>query len=166
MQISSKKDPAQLLNGLIARELPDGGGVEAWSAFLRAQASLLRQMDGHLYAETGLGLGDFDVLAQLALAHGEMRMSELAEKALSSRSGMTRRIARLVDEGLVRRKKGGDDGRAVVVALTAKGVSRLTAIAPIHFRDIQALFVSQLDADELTVVERAMKKVGLDCDFG
>ena len=78
----------------------------------------MRQLETQLEQQTGLALADYDVLAQLAIADGELRMTELAKRALISRSGMTRRVARLVDEGLVRRADAGADGRGVVVALT------------------------------------------------
>ena len=72
-------------------------------------------------------------------------MTELAARALISRSGMTRRVARLVDEGLVRRAIADADARGVVVALTDAGVARLTETAPIHLRGVSELFVEQLD---------------------
>ena len=64
---------------------------------------MVRELATDLVNETGLTLGDFDVLAQLAFGGGELRMSDLAARAFSSRSGMTRRVDRLVDEGLVGR---------------------------------------------------------------
>ncbi|TMG61279.1 MAG: MarR family transcriptional regulator [Chloroflexi bacterium] len=79
-----------------------------------------------LVEETGLTLGDYDVLSQLALAGGVSRMTDLANSAFSSRSGMTRRVDRLVDEGLVRRTGIDTDGRRVVVGLTKAGVARLS----------------------------------------
>src|SRR6202165_5655010 len=103
MQIESKPSVAGPLAGVVENELPGGRGLEAWQALLRAHATLLRQLEKDLEKETGLALADFDVLAQLALAGAEMRMTELADRALISRSGMTRRVARLVDVGLVRR---------------------------------------------------------------
>ena len=65
--------------------------------------------------KTRLPLGDFDVLAQLALAGGELRMTNLATKMFSSRSAATRRIDHMVEEGLVRRKRSEADGRGVVI---------------------------------------------------
>ena len=85
----------------------------------------MRQLATDLEQETGLTLGDFDVLAQLAGAGGELRMTELAARAFISRSGMTRRVDRLVEEGLVRRANADADARGVVVALTDAGVARL-----------------------------------------
>src|SRR6266498_2378312 len=107
-----------------------------------------------------------DVLAQLAEAHGALRMTELADRALISRSGMSRRVARLVDEGLLRRDKAGTDARGVVVALTQAGIARLGETAPVHARGISKLFVDQLDDQELALLERALNKVIVDCSFG
>ena len=70
MQIHSGTDLAGLLDRLVAGELPGRRGLEAWSALLRAHATLMRQLGTDLEKETGLGLGDFDVLGQLALAGG------------------------------------------------------------------------------------------------
>src|SRR5215211_7393003 len=101
MQVPPKTDPAELLDRLVEDQLPSERALGAWSSLLRAHASLMRRLDMDLERETGLALADFDVLAQLAIARGELRMTELAGRALISRSGMSRRVARLVDEGLV-----------------------------------------------------------------
>jgi DNA-binding MarR family transcriptional regulator len=166
MQIPSETDVARLLDRLVVDELPGRRGLEAWTSLLRAHATLMRQLETDLEKETGLALADFDVLAQLASAGGELRMTELAARALISRSGMTRRVARLVDEGLVRRANADRDARGVVVALTDAGVARLTETAPVHLRGVSKLFVAQLDDQELAILERALNKVTLDCTFG
>ena len=166
MQVSSEAEVAGLLDRLVAEALPDRGGLEAWSSLLRAHATLMRRLEVDLAQETGLALADFDVLAQLANAGGELRMTELAARALISRSGMTRRVTRLVDEGLVRRANADGDARAVVVALTDAGVARLTETAPVHLRGVLELFVAQLDDQELTVLKSALDKVIVDCTFG
>jgi DNA-binding MarR family transcriptional regulator len=126
----------------------------------------MRRLAGDLAQATGLSLGDFDVLAQLAVAGGELRMSELAARAFSSRSGMTRRIARLVDEGLVTRASDEADARGVVVALTDTGIARLAEATPIHLRGVVELFVFQLTDKELALLKRALDKVTTECTFG
>jgi DNA-binding MarR family transcriptional regulator len=166
MQIPSESDPAELFDRLVEDQVPGGGGLKAWGSLLRAHASLMRRLDMDLERETGLALADFDVLAQLARAHGELRMTELADRVLISRSGMSRRVARLVDEGLVRREKASTDARGVVVALTKAGLARLAEAAPVHARGISKLFVAKLDDQELALLERALKKVIVDCSFG
>src|SRR2546423_8994809 len=115
MQILPESDVAEAFARLVEDQLPGRRGLRAWSSLLRAHATLIRRLDTDLERETGLALADFDVLAQLAGAHGELRMTELANRALISRSGMSRRVARLVDEGLVRRDKAGDHAPRVVV---------------------------------------------------
>jgi DNA-binding MarR family transcriptional regulator len=166
MQILPEHDAADLLDRFVADELPGRRGLEAWRSLLRAQATLIRRLDTDLQKETGLALADFDVLAQLAAAHGEMRMTELADRALISRSGMTRRVTRLVHEGLVRRVHTDADARGVVVQLTNSGLDRLTVAAPVHIRGVSNLFLTKLDDQELTVLESALAKVTLDCTFG
>jgi DNA-binding MarR family transcriptional regulator len=166
MQVHSKPDVAGLLDQLVADELPDRTGLEAWTSLLRAHATLMRQLETDLAQATGLALADFDVLAQLARAGGELRMTELAARALISRSGMTRRVTRLASEGLVRRANADADGRGVVVALTDAGVARLTETAPVHLRGVSELFISQLDHQELAALKRALDKVIVDCTFG
>jgi DNA-binding MarR family transcriptional regulator len=168
MQIDDRPetDVAGLLDRLVAAELPERRGLDAWVSLLQAHATLLRRLESDIERETGLALADFDVLAQLASAGGEMRMTELAARALISRSGMTRRVARLVEEGLVRRADADADGRGVVVALTDAGLARLAETAPVHARGISKLFVARLDDQELAILERALGKVIIDCSFG
>jgi DNA-binding MarR family transcriptional regulator len=166
MQVPPGTEVAALFDRLVAEQVPGRRGLKAWRSMLRAHATLMRRLDTDLQQETGLALADFDVLAQLAEAHGALRMTELADRALISRSGMSRRVARLVDEGLLRRDRAGTDGRGVVVALTQAGIARLAETAPVHARGIWKLFVAQLDDQELTLLERALNKVIVDCSFG
>src|SRR6266480_463455 len=166
MQILPETNVAELFDRLVADQVPGRRGLEAWASLLRAHATLIRQLDTDLERETGLALADFDVLAQLAKAGGELRITELAERALISRSGMTRRVARLADQGLVRRDRASTDARGVVVALTEAGIARLAETVAVHARGISKLFVAQLDDQELALLERALNKVILDCSFG
>jgi DNA-binding MarR family transcriptional regulator len=166
MQVDPKPEVAGLIDRLAAEGLPNRGGLEAWSSLLRAHATLMRRLETDLERATGLPLADFDVLAQLADAGGELRMTELANRALISRSGMTRRVGRLVEEGLVGRANVDADARGVVVSLTEAGVARLTETAPVHLRSVSELFVAHLDDQELAVLKSALDKVTVDCTFG
>jgi DNA-binding MarR family transcriptional regulator len=166
MQVLSERDVAGLLDRLVAQELPGRRGLGAWRALLKARATLLRRLATDLEKKTGLSLGDFDVLGQLAEAGGALRMTELADRTLSSRSGMTRRIDRMVEEGLVRRANADGDARGVVVALTDSGLGRLTETVPIHLRGVAELFVARLDDQELAALESTLDKVTVDCGFG
>ena len=166
MQQPAPTDVAALLDQAVTRAIPNQHGVAAWQALIRAHATLMRQLTTDLVEIIGLTLGDFDVLAQLGHAGGELRMSELAAQAYSSRSGMTRRIDRLVDEGLVTRAATDTDGRGVVVALTAAGVARVVEAAPVHLHRVSELFVEKLSDDELATLAKALEKVSVDCGFG
>ena len=166
MQVHSETDRAGVLDRLVEDVLPDRRGLDAWTSLLHAHATLVRQLEVDLKRETGLALADFDVLAQLASAGGELRMTDLAARALISRSGMTRRVARLVDDGFVSRANADADARGVVVALTDAGVARLAETLPVHVRGIAKLFVAQLDDGELAALQKALEKVTIDCTFG
>jgi DNA-binding MarR family transcriptional regulator len=166
VQVDSQRHVSNVLDPLETNQLPEGRGMQAWHSLLQAHASLMRQLAADLEQETGLALADFDVLAQLSAAGGELRMTELAARALISRSGMTRRVARLVDKGLVDRRSTGADGRGVVVALTDAGVTRLTETAPVHLRGVSKWFVAKLDDQELATLKSALDKVSVDCTFG
>src|SRR5437773_11220625 len=166
MQITSKSNAAARFDRIVAREVPGKRGLQAWDSLLRAHATLLRQLETDLESKTGLALADFDVLAQLAIAGGSLRMTELADRALISRSGMTRRITRLVHERLVRRAHADADARGVVVQLTNSGLDRLTVAARVHLRGVSDLFLTKLNDKERGVLESALAKVTLDCTFG
>jgi DNA-binding MarR family transcriptional regulator len=166
MQVLPGLDAASRFDRILAREVPGKRGLQAWSALLRAHAALLRQLETDLESKTGLALADYDVLAQLAVAGGSLRMTELADRALISRSGMTRRVARLVHEGLVSRAHADVDARGVVVLLTGSGLDRLSVAAPVHLRGVSDLFIANLNDQELAVLESALAKITLDCNFG
>ena len=166
MQVPAKQDLAAHLDRLIDEAVPGRRGLAAWRALLEAHATLMRQLQNDLVNKTGLDLNDFDVISQLARAGGGLRMTELAARAFSSRSGLTRRIDRLVEEGLVSRSTADGDARGVVVTLTDAGAARVSETVPVHLRAVAELFMAKLDNQELAVLEGALKKVILDCTFG
>src|SRR6476660_6258695 len=166
MQVSSPTDPAAVLDSLIHEALPDERGLGAWRALLRAHASLMRELSTDLAMRTRLPLGDFDVLAQLTRPWGELRMTDLANRVFSFRSAVSRRVDRLVDEGVVQRTSSEADGRGVVIALTEAGLARLTEAVPVHLEGVSRLFIQQLDDEELSALERALDKVSLHCSYG
>jgi DNA-binding MarR family transcriptional regulator len=166
MKVRAKQNVAAHLGRLIDEAVPGRRGLEAWGALLEAHATLMRQLQTDLVHKTGLDLNDFDVISQLARAGGGLRMTDLAARAFSSRSGLTRRIDRLVDEGLVDRTTADGDGRGVVVSLTDAGVARVSETVPVHLRMVAELFMAKLDDQELAVLESSLRKVILDRTFG
>jgi DNA-binding MarR family transcriptional regulator len=166
LQVQANQNLAAHVDQLIDEAVPGRRGLEAWGALLKAHATLMRQLQTDLVTKTGLDLNDFDVISQLAQAGGRLRMTDLAGRAFSSRSGLTRRVDRLVEEGLVDRTTADDDARAVVVTLTEAGLARVTETVPVHLRTVKELFMAKLDDHELAVLEGALKKVILDRTFG
>jgi DNA-binding MarR family transcriptional regulator len=166
MQVPAKQELAAHLGRLIDEAVPGRRGLAAWGALLEAHATLMRQLQTDLVNKTGVDLNDFDVISQLAGAGGGLRMTELAARAFSSRSGLTRRIDRLVEEGLVSRTTADGDTRGVVVTLTDAGALRVSETVPVHLRAVVELFVAKLDNQELAQLESALKKVILDRTFG
>ena len=135
----------------------------AWRAFLRAHARVVRELERELQAEQGLALTDYDVLVQLAGADGRrLRMSELADRLLLSRSGVTRLVDRLVSAGLVERLVCDDDRRGQWASLTDAGLQRLRGASPTHLRGVARHFLDRLSPDELAGIERALGRVVRD----
>jgi DNA-binding MarR family transcriptional regulator len=127
--------------------------VGVWRGFLRAHATVMRELERELLTATGLPLAWYDVLLQLAEAPGRrLRMAELADRVLLSRSGLTRLIDRLQAEGLVRREPSKDDARGTYTVLTPAGFERLRHAAPVHLAGIRDHWLAHFSDDELRVL--------------
>ena len=131
-----------------------------WRAFLGAHARISRRLDEELRAEHDLSLGEYDALLSIAEAPARrIRMNQLAEQVILSKSGVTRLIDRLVADGLVVRDHCLSDARGAEAVLTEAGLQRLRSAARTHLRGIQAHFLEVVDPDDLPAVERAMMAV-------
>lgn len=138
-----------------SRSGPTRAQLAAWRAFLRAHASITRALEAELVAEQQLSLASYDVLVQLAEAPGRrLRMTELADAVLLSRSGITRLVDRLEKGGLVARCPVESDGRGVAAELTDGGLNRLRTASRTHLRGIAQHFVMPLDDGDQRVLER------------
>jgi DNA-binding MarR family transcriptional regulator len=131
-----------------------------WRAFVRAQAQVSRRLDEDLRSEHGMSLQEYVALLFLAEAPDRrLRMGRLADSLSLSKSGATRLIDRLVDDGLVDRVTCSSDLRGAEAALTESGLNRLRTAAPTHLRGIADYFLSAIDGDDLETVERTMLSV-------
>jgi DNA-binding MarR family transcriptional regulator len=134
--------------------------LAAWSTFLRAHARVVRELERELQEEHDLALTDYDVLVQLAGADDRrMRMSDLADRLLLSRSGATRLVDRLVADGLVERVVCESDRRGQWAALTDAGLARLRRASPTHLRGVATHFLDRLSADDLAALKRMLSGV-------
>lgn len=139
---------------------PHDPRLAAWRTFLRAHARVVRDLENELQSEQHLALTDYDVLVQLAGAdERRLRMSELADALLLSRSGATRMVDRLVAEGLVERITCESDRRGQWASLTDAGYRRLRDASPIHLRGVAAHFLDRLSADDLADLRRMLDRV-------
>jgi DNA-binding MarR family transcriptional regulator len=135
-------------------------GMVAWRSFLQAHAAIIRRLDAELDADQAVSLADFDVLAQLARAPGHrLRMSELADRALLSRSGMTRRVDRLESAGMVSREGCASDRRGAFAVLTTIGMQQLREARPTHVRGIDRHFLDLLAPEELSCISTVMGRL-------
>jgi DNA-binding MarR family transcriptional regulator len=136
---------------------PRDSRLAPWRAFVRAQAHVSRRLDEDLRTEHGLSLQEYVALLILAEApERRLRMGRLADSLTLSKSGATRLIDRLVDDGFVARVSCSSDLRGAEAALTDAGLNRLRTAAPTHLRGIAEYFLSAIEAEDLPVVERTM----------
>jgi DNA-binding MarR family transcriptional regulator len=134
--------------------------LAAWSTFLRAHARVTRELEHELEAEQDLSLADYDLLYQLAVAEGKrLRMSELADRLVLSRSGATRLVDRLEAAGLVDRQTCATDRRGYWAMVTEAGIGRLRAATPTHLRGVCAHFIDRIPADELEQLQRTLERI-------
>jgi DNA-binding MarR family transcriptional regulator len=128
----------------------------AWAGFIRAHASIVKELDAELQAAHGLPLSSFDVLVQLSLApEGRVQMYELAEAVHLSRSGLTRLVDRLERQGLLERHRGERDPRQVFACITRSGLEWLAETTPTHLAGVRRRFLerlSQSQLDQLAVI--------------
>jgi DNA-binding MarR family transcriptional regulator len=146
-------------SGLTSAEL------RAWRTFLRAHATVVRALEAELLAEHDLPLASYDVLVQLSEAPDQrLRMTELADRVLLSRSGLTRLADRLEREGLLRREACPSDARGTLAVLTDAGLQRLRAAWPTHLRGVEQHVTGRLTPQEIDQLCAVMSKLVADSE--
>lgn len=134
--------------------------VEAFTA-LRRTMLLIQDAVGRMYAEQGdITLAQFEILFVLSTHPEGVRMHELADQLLVSRSGLTYQIARLEESGLVVRRGEEGNERAVVAAMTDEGTARFAALRTRHFAFVEELFLGTLDPGEIATLTALFGRIG------
>ena len=134
--------------------------LAAWRGFLAAHARLVGELDEELRAAHGLPLSSYDVLTTLESAPDRrLRMRELADAVLLSRSGLTRLVDRLVRDGYVVREECEDDARGFFAVLTDQGLRALREARPTHHAGVRERFLSRLPKSELPRLARAWERI-------
>jgi DNA-binding MarR family transcriptional regulator len=137
-----------------------GTELGAWRGLLRVHAALVRELDAELDAAHGLPLSSYDVLIYLQTAPGKrLRMAELADSVLLSRSGVTRLVDRLEREGLIVRDTCTSDGRGLYAVLTDAGEAMLARARPTHLAGVRERFLKHFSEEELEQLARYWERV-------
>ena len=127
--------------------------LAAWRGFLRVHARITRVLDAELVAAHRLPLSSYEVLLFLEDApDGRLRMAELADSVLLSRSGLTRLVDRLEEGGLVRRETCPSDLRGFNAVLTDEGRAALLEARKTHLSGVRRRFLSHFTVEEQRVM--------------
>lgn len=131
-----------------------------WRAWITTSTLLQEQLSRELQESHGLTITDYEILVRLSeTKERSVRMSELADKTLLSRSRLSHQIDRMERAGLVERTVCADDRRGQLCVLTDKGWKTLVAAAPDHVAGVRAHFVDVLTEAEYNALGNALKKV-------
>jgi DNA-binding MarR family transcriptional regulator len=153
-----------LSSQVLSAQLAVEPNLEAWIRFLRAHASLTRQMSARLEADHGLTLNDYDCLVQLAYApERSLRRVDLARSVLLSPSGITRLLDGLEREGWVEKRSCDSDARVTYAHLTEAGLEKFKSARKTHLADIEEAFGSRYTPEELAAVSSLLGRL-LDSD--
>ena len=133
--------------------------MKAWRRYIIASRRLLEALDSDL-EDHELSMADYEVLAQLSDApERKMRMSELADVAMLSRSRLSHRMKVMEKEGWVRREACPIDKRGFFAVMTPKGWKAIVAAAPDHVESVRARFVDLLTKEDQQVLAEIFSRV-------
>ncbi len=132
----------------------------AWRTLLFAQAKVLGALETDMMDQHGLAMSWFDVLGRLNQAPGKrLRMHELEESVLFTRSGITRLADRIEEAGLIRRERSAEDRRGVYLVITEAGIARINEVWPDHVASIQSHFGQYLNDQDVESLRNATQKI-------
>ena len=133
--------------------------LHAWQAFLRAGAASTLAMEAAL-ASTGVSHSEYDVLVNIADGPREgLRPTELAERVLITKSGLTRLLDRLVQRGYIERRACASDRRGQLIVLTAEGRHAFRRATPIVVRAIGAIFAERFTERDIDALRSACDRI-------
>ncbi|WP_029431535.1 MarR family winged helix-turn-helix transcriptional regulator [Blastococcus sp. URHD0036] len=131
----------------------DAEEQKAWRAYLYSTQLLSDRLDRDLTRATGISHAYYEILVALSETPGRsMRMSELADRCLSSRSRLSHAVSRLEERGWVRRQVCPEDGRGQLAVLTDEGFAALEAAAPVHVESVRTHLFDQLSPEQVASI--------------
>ena len=138
----------------------DDQELGAWRGFLRAHREVVAHLDEELQRTHDLPLSSYEVLLYLADSEdGRLRMGDLADRLLLSRSGLTRLVDRLERRGLVSRERCEEDARGLFAHITPEGRELFEAARPHHLDGVRRHFLSKLGDAELANLTSAWQRI-------
>lgn len=140
--------------------------LDAWVQLLHGHSAATRSLSAQLQATHGLTINDYEALLRLARSDkGYLRRIDLARELLLTPSGVTRLLEGLERAGWVRKRVCKSDARVSYAELTASGRSKLETASHSHLSEIEQLFASLYDADELATLTELLGRLS-DRDAG
>ena len=136
-----------------------GEEIEAWVALSRTHDLLAGRLDNALRSEIGLSLAEHDVLVELLAAGGMLQMGDVARTLVISKSGVTRLVGKLEDDGLMERVTFPHDRRATYARLTDKGCAALEVSQKLFSRVLAETFSSNLSSTDIANLRAALGKL-------
>ena len=138
-----------------------------WRQYISVMRLLPDRLNASLSRGHGLTLIDYEVLARLSEAPlRRIRMTELAEGALLSKSRLSHQISRMEKEGLVRREPCETDGRGFFAVLTDQGWEKLLAAVPTHVADVREAFITPLSREQLLTLGEILDVISKGLESG
>ena len=133
--------------------------LRGWRLFFESALALGDVLDTELEQAVGISQRWYDVLVHLEESPDGIQMNELAERILYSKSGFTRVVDRMEEEGLVRRVRPEHDRRSILVVLTDKGIQTKEEALRYHRDGIERHFSQHLTDADVKALTRALEKV-------
>ena len=131
-----------------------------WRAFLETHSTVVKYLERRMQEQHGLALTWWDVLMQLSdVPEGRLRLGELAESVLLTRSGITRLLDRMIEAGLVVREPCPGDRRGYYAVITQQGRDTIERIGPDHSKDAWEVFLGHITDDEAVLMGKVFKRV-------
>ena len=140
---------------------PSAVRLHAWRLFFESALALMDVLDTELQQAAGIPQRWYDVLINTEESPEGIRMNELAERILYSKSGFTRVVDRMEEAGLVRRVRPTHDRRSILIVVTDAGTKKLEEARRHHRDGIQRHFSQHLTDADIRVLTRAFEKVSV-----
>ncbi|MEB3071738.1 MarR family winged helix-turn-helix transcriptional regulator [[Mycobacterium] vasticus] len=133
---------------------------QMWRGYLDSNRLLMRALERQMSTESGINSADYEILALLSEAPQQrMRMNELADITVTTRSGVTRAVKRLIDAGWVRQAKCDEDKRGLFAELTETGLEKLRAAAPGHVKAVRTNLFDLLSPREVEMFTHSYAQI-------